>query len=811
MATKHLFGHASRALTMACWLSIPGTTVVLVGCSAGAGSGNSGNNIAVSIASKVTSVHTGASPFVMNATVQYDATNSGVSWTLTANGAACSSACGALSGATTTSVTYTPPASIPPVQPTLTATSVHDSSKSDSDSFSIATAPISVRIGNKVTTVYAPGNAILLSANVENDPSGSGVTWTLTANGSTCTPGCGTISAGKFSTTYTPPSTVPASPNTTLTAVSSADGTKSDANTFTISAPPPISVGISQISSAIAGSSGSGITFDASVQNDSSGSGVTWTLTCPPSTPCGSLSGNTTTTVTYMPPPTAPASPNNWAMITAASLADNTKSGSDTLTITTTAVANNCSGAPSGQESLLHGNYALVTEGFWGGGSGTPMLIAASFAANGSGSITGGEEDTNDTISPQHLTFTSSGSLYTVGSDHRGCLQLTNSAGTTTVFRFSVGGINAGIASKGRIIEFDDNSGTGAGSRGSGILRLQDTTAFTLGALKTQYAFGVGGWTQNGSQWVHLTAAGSFSNSGGSLSSTTFDEDTGGILFPKATGVSGSIRSISASTGRGIATLDPQIFDWAIYVINSSEFFLIGTDPANFNPVSMGMGIATGTSFTASSLSGNYVVHTTGNANGSADATLELLTMTPGGAQAGTISGTVDSYGAGNGAQSTTLSGVTYNVDPSAGRTILGNPGDNLPILYLTTPTDGITAFVMGVGADALFGTAEAQTSAVLPAGTYLFGTENPADNTVTNKAGAETISSGGALAETYDQSNSSGLQSGRIVNATVSLGSDGTGNVGPNTVAITTGSKLFSIDETTGTTGPAALVVAEQ
>ena len=55
--------------------------------------------------------------------------------------------------------------------------------------------------------------------------------------------------------------------------------------------------------------------------------------------------------------------------------------------------------------------------------------------------MTGGEEDVNDTIAPQHLAFASgasSGSLYTVGSDHRGCLQLTNSAGTTTVFRFAL-------------------------------------------------------------------------------------------------------------------------------------------------------------------------------------------------------------------------------------------------------------------------------------------------------------------------------------------------------------------------------------
>jgi len=46
-------------------------------------------------------------------------------------------------------------------------------------------------------------------------------------------------------------------------------------------------------------------------------------------------------------------------------------------------------------------------------------------------------------------------------------------------------------------------------------------------------------------------------------------------------------------------------------------------------------------------------------------------------------------------------------VDSRSGRTILGNPGANLPILYVTTPTDDMAAFVAGGGADTLFGVAE--------------------------------------------------------------------------------------------------------
>src|SRR6202790_357488 len=184
MGTRRPFGRAANASAGPGWYSLLAVTVLLGGCGAGAGSGNSGNNISVRITNKFVSVSTGASAFVVNAIVQNDSSNSGVSWALTANGAACTPVCGTLSGVTTTSVTYMPPTSIPPVQPTLTAASVHDTSKSDSNSFTIQKAPISVSIGNKVGTVYAGGSQIFFEANVQNDPSNSGVTWTLTANGS---------------------------------------------------------------------------------------------------------------------------------------------------------------------------------------------------------------------------------------------------------------------------------------------------------------------------------------------------------------------------------------------------------------------------------------------------------------------------------------------------------------------------------------------------------------------------------------------------------------------------------------------------
>jgi hypothetical protein len=129
---------------------------------AGCGGGSSSNNtttpppaISVTITNKITTIAAGAAAVTFNATVQNDSKNAGVNWTITAGGANCQSACGSLSGATTSSVTYTPPASVPAAPnnaPTLVATSITDSTKSDSDSFTITSG---ANNNSEVTGQYA--------------------------------------------------------------------------------------------------------------------------------------------------------------------------------------------------------------------------------------------------------------------------------------------------------------------------------------------------------------------------------------------------------------------------------------------------------------------------------------------------------------------------------------------------------------------------------------------------------------------------------------------------------------------------------
>jgi len=79
------------------------------------------------------------------ATVNSDASNKGVNWTLTSNGAACSPACGTLSTASTLSgaaTTYTAPGAVNAnLAVNVTATSVADSTKSSTDVTTVVPAP----------------------------------------------------------------------------------------------------------------------------------------------------------------------------------------------------------------------------------------------------------------------------------------------------------------------------------------------------------------------------------------------------------------------------------------------------------------------------------------------------------------------------------------------------------------------------------------------------------------------------------------------------------------------------------------------
>ena len=261
--------------------------------------------------------------------------NVGVTWKLTQGGNPCSPGCGTLSSTTTNPATYTapgPPASNLTV--TITATSAADTTKSGSATITVPAITVAVSPGSANVPVRGTQN---FTATVGNDAGNKGVTWTLTQGGTACSPACGAIApAATLSgapATYTAPATLPANPTVTITATSVSDTSKSNSATATVVG---ITVSVTPPTASVAVSAGQ--QFIATVANDVTSSGVTWTLTqagTPCSPTCGTIAPTTTasgTPTTYTAPATVPTPAT--VTVTATSVADSTRSGTAIVTVT---------------------------------------------------------------------------------------------------------------------------------------------------------------------------------------------------------------------------------------------------------------------------------------------------------------------------------------------------------------------------------------------------------------------------------------------------------------------------------------------
>jgi len=166
---------------------------------------------------------------------------------------------------------------------------------------------VTVSVSANPTSVV-PGGTSSLTATVANDSSGKGVSWSLS--------GIGTLSAQTAtSATYTAPTSVPTATSVTITATSVASPSVSGSvqiavqtSSVTISLSPSTAQTLNQ---------GQQLSINATVANDSSNKGVSWSIT--PATGAGTLSGGTTTAVTYVAPSTVTGSIT--ATVTATSVA----------------------------------------------------------------------------------------------------------------------------------------------------------------------------------------------------------------------------------------------------------------------------------------------------------------------------------------------------------------------------------------------------------------------------------------------------------------------------------------------------------
>lgn len=527
--------------------------------------------------------------------------------------------------------------------------------------------------------------------------------------------------------------------------------------------------------------------------------------------------------------------------------------------------ANACTPAQGGVvtavNASLQGSYAFLLRGFDGSG---PVAMAGSFVADGSGNVTGGVMDVVRTSGSQTDSAISGGSYSIlqqggIGNtfEQAGCLVLNTSGGSTT-FALSMGGCstssdpgtgtcvpdannNPGLFTTGRLIEFDDATGTG--TRGSGIVRQQDSSALAAG-LSGSFAFGLRGWDSTQQRYAEV---GAFTANAGALSSVAADINDGGALQSALTGGSGTVGVVDSATGRATATLaigTPALNNLALYVVSKQEIILVDTGtPGPSTPVIGGEAIATSGPFGTSSLQSSQIFHTSGLAASGPDVNIGILQFDG----VGDVSGTqYDNQAATLG--TTQLSG-NYVADPNTGRlsftaTAAGQSlGDHPLVGYLIPPPSTlvrqdcvnlamcVTGFLLSTDSSVQAGQLEFQTPVVAPpppfsnlyiAGYYFYGTDEmmDADSPVLdgaasanpNNAGLQAIQSVSYPNSTYCQQSGCAVlvPNETMATATYSVSSNGSGKVAGETVAVTNGNIIFYLDNSPLNSHPSVIILEQ-
>ena len=506
----------------------------------------------------------------------------------------------------------------------------------------------------------------------------------------------------------------------------------------------------------------------------------------------------------------------------------------------------------------LSGAYAFLLRGFDSRG---PVVFAGSFTADGAGNVTGGIEDVVRT-SGADLAVPLTGGTYSIlqqsnssGANfftQSGCLLLTTGSGTST-FAISLGGCSTsadpntgacvnnsagteGIYTTGRMIEFDDN--TGSGTRVSGIVRLQNSSAFSPG-LSGPYAFGLSGWDVSGNRYA---AVGSFTANSATLSSIAADINDGGVLQSALTGGSGSFTA--GSNGRGTATLNlgTDSINIVFYVVSGQEALLAASAvPSAGTPLVSGEAITATGPFSTYSLQHSHLFHLAGLSPSGPDVSIGILSFD------GVQSFTGTQYEDQAGVVTTSSLSANYNVNANSGRVAFApvqQLGDHplvayvIPVPSTLTRQDCVnlascvTGFLISTDSSAQAGQLEFQTPASAPpppfsnpyfSGYYFFGTDETLDNSTALVEGAAQANPNGA--------RYAGIQSASYPNSTYcmqpacallipnetlalpgsySVNKGGSGTIGGETIAVTNGNVTYYIDESPLNTHPSVIVIEQ-
>ncbi len=195
-----------------------------------------------------------------------------------------------------------------------------------------AQSRITVSVAPTTASVQAGGGSQNFTATVHNDRHNRGVRWTLSGAGCSGTT-CGTlstsVSASRTPITYSAPPNAPNPAMVTLTATSVSNTSKNASASIAVTSNAALSVTISPQRGGLTVTQSLPVT--ATVLNDVGAVGVTWSASGPTCSgaSCGSFAKVTSTSATYVAPPTA-----GIYAITATSVADVTRSASNSIGVT---------------------------------------------------------------------------------------------------------------------------------------------------------------------------------------------------------------------------------------------------------------------------------------------------------------------------------------------------------------------------------------------------------------------------------------------------------------------------------------------
>jgi hypothetical protein len=339
---------------------------------------------------------------------------------------------------------------------------------------------------------------------------------------------------------------------------------------------------------------------------------------------------------------------------------------------------------PSGKfsNSNLTGTYVFSVSGI-DNINGAPYALVGTFAANGSGGISGGAYDMNDAEFPTNSIApvadqAISGGNYAVQVDGR--TRVTLNASTP----FGSSGSGSGIildivlqnSSHGLITQFDANA------TGSGTVDLQ-----TAGATPTgTYAFSLSGAGVNSGE--AFAAVGNFAIGSTGITGLA-DINEGGILALPNEPLTGSLSVGPSATPATILTANALNGTFDVFAIDATHLKLIEMDQTNilvgdaYAQTSPAMPVGTqaftlagclpcGSSFTPSAIGGFMVTDANGNITNASTEDYNVGGTSPN--SSSTFSGTYTAGGTGRytlGSFATFVGGTTYAAYPSSGGLLL--------------------------------------------------------------------------------------------------------------------------------------------